>query len=240
MTLAPQTSRNQFWHEKWEDAAQQPSYFATMGRNSYSISDYFVYLADIVKGLGGVSKHETMLDAAGGCGYLSMYFSPLVKAIDLFDYSISAIERAQQECQNFANINAYQDNLLDFSTTKKKNTQYEKIIVGGVLQYFDNYDEIAAILTNLYMVSASSSRIIVTHNTDLSKKEQHIASYQNLSWSKEKVERAVFEELNHRFWLDFNIIQSIATKIGFTACQLSPINPQLFQANHMFDFYLEK
>ncbi|SFC24138.1 class I SAM-dependent methyltransferase [Pseudoalteromonas denitrificans] len=233
-------SRSEFWQKRWNNMAKQSGHFATMGRSNYSISDYFAYISDLVKGLGNVSPEDTLLDAAGGCGYLSLYFSPLVKEIDLFDYSTEAIKRAKEECKNFNNINAYEDNLLSLNVTKSKNKQYDKILVGGALQYFDSYDELSLILKNIYDVTKRQGRVFVSQTTDLSLKDAHIASYERLDWSNEDKQNAIKEELNHRFWVDYEKLKKIALQLGFSECHKMPINKQIFQSTHMFDFYLIK
>jgi len=233
-------NRSEFWQKRWNEAAKQPNQFATMGRRSYTISDYFTYISDIINGLGGVNNNDLLLDAAGGCGYLSMYFSPLVKQVDLFDYSSEAIKRANVECSSFNNISPYEDNLLTFAQTNASGKKYHKVIVGSALQYFDNYDEIYTILKNLFEVTQPRGRICISHNTDISAKEQHIKSYEHLDWSQKDKDAAINEELTHRFWLDFAKLEQLATQIGFTQCIRTPINSQLFQSSHMFDFYLVK
>lgn len=238
--LSQPESRSEFWQKRWDNMAKSANQFATMGRSSYSITDYFCYLSDIVKGLDGVDSETELLDAAGGCGYLSMYFSPLVKHIDLFDYAEAAIARAQQECAPFANIHPYVDNLLSLDQTKTMGKKYQKVLVGGPLQYFDNYDEIERILANLFAVTAEGGRVFVSQTTDAAKKDAHIKSYDRLDWSEEEKRTAIAEELTNRFWIDFNQLKSLAHKVGFSVCEQTEINPQLFQSTHMFDFYLIK
>ena len=238
--LSQQQSRSEFWQKRWDNMAKSTSQFATMGRSSYTITDYFAYLSDIVKGLDGVDRDTELLDAAGGCGYLSMYFSPLVKSIDLFDYAEEAIKRAKQDCAPFANINSYVDNLLALDHTKSMGKQYKKILVGGPLQYFDNYDEIELILANLFDVTAVGGRVFVSQTTDAAKKDAHIQSYDRLDWTDEEKRSAIEEELSNRFWIDFPRLKTLAHKVGFSVCEQTEINPQLFQSTHMFDFYLIK
>ena len=52
-----------------------------------SISDLYLYIGNTINSLGGLNKKDTILDAGGGAGYISMILSPLVKKIYLFDYS---------------------------------------------------------------------------------------------------------------------------------------------------------
>ena len=239
MTNTAETN-SQFWQKRWDNMAKQANQFATMGRSSYSISDYFAYMSDIVKGLDGVGPDTELLDAAGGCGYLSMYFAPLVKHIDLFDYSEELIKRAKEDCLHFNNIHPYVDNLLSLENTRALGKTYKKVLVGGALQYFDNYQEITQILQNIYDVTADGGRVFVSQTTDLALKDAHIKSYERLDWSEEDKQAALFEELNHRFWIDFNRVKEIALHIGFSKCEKTPGHPALFQTTHMFDFYMVK
>lgn len=233
-------SRSELWRHRWNDAAKHENPFATMGRSSDTISTYFAYLNDLQNGLGGVDKNTTLLDAAGGCGYLSMYFSTLVKDVYLFDYSEAAIKRAAHDCQPFENIHPYVDNLLTLENTKQQSHLFEKILVGGALQYFDDYQEIKRILVNLYQISAPNCRTFISQTPDMTKKQQHIASYDRLDWPQEKKQKAITEELANRFWVNFDEIKCIADQIGFSECQQTTNNPILFQSSHMFDFYLVK
>ncbi|MEW6989358.1 class I SAM-dependent methyltransferase [Colwelliaceae bacterium 6441] len=233
-------TRSELWQSRWDDTVKKENPFATMGRSGATIGDYFAYMSDIVNGLDGVDKNTILLDAAGGCGFLSMYFSPLVKEIHLFDYSEEAIIRANTNCKEFSNIHPYVDNLLKLENTKKKGILFKKILVGGALQYFDDYDELKTILKNIYQVTAQGGRVFLTQTPDLSLREKHIASYQRLDWPEEKIKNAIEEELINRFWVDYDKLKVIALDIGFTQCEQTINNPSLFQSSHMFDFYLVK
>jgi hypothetical protein len=240
MTSNNQQSRSELWQSRWDDTVKKENPFATMGRSGATIGDYFAYMCDIVKGLDGVDKDTVLLDAAGGCGFLSMYFSPLVKEIHLFDYSEEAIKRAQTNCGEFNNIHPYVDNLLTLNNTKKKAFLFKKVLVGGALQYFDGYDEIKTILDNIYQITAKNGRVFLTQTPDLSLRDKHIESYQRLDWPAEKIKSAIEEELTNRFWVDYEQLKTIAYDIGFKECQKTINNPSLFQSSHMFDFYLVK
>jgi len=232
-------NRNDRWLQAWQNSANLDDAFCTMGRSSYSISDYFKYLSDIAKGLGQIKNTDRLLDMAGGAGYIAMYFSPLFSKVDSFDYAPAMIEKSKKECQGFENINVYVDNLLDLSETKRKAHCYEKIILGGALQYFDDYDDIEKILLHLFNVLKPNGQCIATHNTDLMLKQAHIDSYQRLDWSQDKIEHALIAE-EDRFWLDFSKVKKIALALGFKNCQQSKIHADLFQSTHMFDFILTK
>tara|TARA_B100000508_G_C11405906_1_gene250728 strand:- start:431 stop:940 length:510 start_codon:yes stop_codon:yes gene_type:complete len=169
-----------------------------------------------------------------------MYYSPLVRTIDLFDYSEAAINRAKQECQSFSNITAYVDNLLNLTETRKRDRLYSKILVGSPLAYFDNYDEIELILRNLFDVAQEGCRIFIAHTPDLTKRDAHIASYDALDWDEERKSRAIHQELNDRLWIEYNEVERLAQAIGFSDCAETPIHSSLRQSKHMFDFYLVK
>jgi hypothetical protein len=240
MTENNQQSRSELWQSRWDDTVKKENPFATMGRSGATINDYFVYMSDIVKGLDGVDKETILLDAAGGCGFLSMYFSPLAKEIHLFDYSEEAIKRAESTCAEFDNIHPYVDNLLNLKNTKQKNILFKKILVGGALQYFDGYEELKLILQNIYDITADNGRVFLTQTPDLTLRGKHIASYQRLDWPEEKIKEAIKEELTNRFWVDFEQLKTMAIALGFKECQQTINNPSLFQSSHMFDFYLVK
>ena len=175
-----------------------------------------------------------------GSTYISMFFSLLVKEVHLFDYSEEAIKKANIDCSAFENIYPYVDNLLTLKKTKETKKQYEKIFVGGALQYFDNYSEIQVIMENLFDITSVDGRIFISQTPDISLREKHISTYQALGWPKEKINNSIKEELTNRFWVDFNKLKSIALSVGFKVCKQTKNNPSLFQSSHMFDFYLEK
>jgi hypothetical protein len=176
---------------------------------------------------------------AGGAGYIAMYFSPLVIAVDSFDYASDMIDKSKKECKGFNNITAYVDNLLTLEATKDQGHLYNKAILGGALQYFEDYDEINTVLHHVYSVLTDDAQCIVTHNTDLSLKASHIASYSKLDWPAEKIQQALKGE-EDRLWLDFDKVKEIALSVGFTRCEKVAIHPDLFQSTHMFDFIIVK
>ncbi|MDB4279401.1 class I SAM-dependent methyltransferase [Paraglaciecola sp.] len=239
-TTNNQLSRSELWLSRWDDTAKKENPFATMGRSSDTISEYFAYITDLLNGLDGIDKNTVLLDAAGGCGYLSLYFSTLAKEVHLFDYSEEAIAKAKVSCKMFPNIFPYTDNLLTLENTKSNQIKYKKILVGGVLQYFDSYEEIEKILQNLFDITEDQGRVFISQTTDLSLRDKHVASYQHLEWPEEQKSAAIQEELTNRFWIDFEQLKSIALKVGFKTCIKTKNNPNLFQSTHMFDFYLVK
>ena len=62
------------------------------------------------------------------------------------------IERAKSEMSNFDKAIIYQDSLPDLVSTKQKRIKISKIIVGSVIQYLKDYNEIARSLDNLFYV----------------------------------------------------------------------------------------
>ncbi|OGI09978.1 MAG: hypothetical protein A2Y40_02110 [Candidatus Margulisbacteria bacterium GWF2_35_9] len=233
------TNNDVNWHQVWEEKAAEENPFATMGKRSYSFSDYYLYIQDIVSSFSLIEKTDVLLDIGGGVGLVSLYFAPLVQQVYLCDYSQNMVDKARETTQNFQNIEVYQENMLDMENTKKKNSICSKVIVGSVLQYLKNYDEIRTALTLLFNQTTDTAELVFTQNPDIELKESYIKSYEKLDWPAEKIEESLKIEEN-RFWFDFNVIKQIAMDIGFNACEKRSVNPVLFQATHMFDFVLRK
>lgn len=193
-------------------------------------------LTDIINALE-LQNEDVVLDAGGGVGWVSMCISPFVKEITLFDYAEEMVNKAKEMTERFGNIRVFLDDLL--SMKKVRDKRYNKVIVGSVLQYLDNYEQVNRALSNIYNVMLPKGRAVFTHNPDVRKKEAHIKSYDRLNWSKECLKEALeMEEM--RLWLDMGRIEKLARDIGFSKCYETRINPKLWQSTHMFDLVVEK
>ena len=86
---------------------------ASTGRSGSSISDLYLYLNSTINSLGGISEKDTILDAGGGAGYISMILSPFVKKI----YPVTSA-RSVGSILIFPHIKAFSHALLSpcFST----------------------------------------------------------------------------------------------------------------------------
>jgi len=230
------SNRRGFWRKIWNEKATSSNLFVQMGRSSYTPLEFFLMVKDIVNTLE-LQKEDIVLDAGGGVGWISMCISPFVKEITLFDYAEEMVNKAKETTRCFGNIRVFLDDLLSMEKVKDKN--YSKVIVGSVLQYLENYEQVEKALSNIYDVMASKSRAVFTQNPDVRKRKAHIKSYDSLNYSEERLRKALeMEEM--RLWLDINKIKGIASKIGFIRCYETTINPKLWQSTHMFDFVVEK
>ena len=227
------------WKKFWNNKALQNP-LDSAGRSGSSISDLYIYAHDIINGLGGINKKDVILDVGGGAGYLSMMLSPFVKKIYLTDYSSNMIKKASKNTKSYNNIEVYLDNILDLKKTRKKRVKFSKSIVGSVLQCLNDYQEIENIFKYFFLISKKGTRIIFTHNPDLTKKNKFIKSYNKLNWSKKRKKRSITIEKNTRFWIDYKKLKNIAKTIGFSKCKKCKIDNRLFQSSHMFDLVLEK
>jgi ubiquinone/menaquinone biosynthesis C-methylase UbiE len=226
----------EFWRKVWNKKAISKNLFVQIGRSSYTPLEFFLVTKDIVNALD-LQKEDIVLDAGGGVGWMSMFISPFVKEITLFDYAEEMVNEAKEMTSCFGNIRVFLDDLLNMEKVKDK--KYSKVIVGSVLQYLDNYEQVEKALSNIYDVMLSKSRAVFTHNPDVRKRKAHIKSYDSLNYGKERLREALkMEEM--RLWLDINKIKSIVSKVGFLRCYETPINPKLWQSTHMFDFVVEK
>jgi len=227
------------WKSYWDSKSECGPLIST-GRSGSSISDLHLYLSNTISSLGGVNKKDTILDAGGGAGYISMMLSPRVKKIYLCDYSKKMIKKANKNTAKYKNIEAYSDNIIFLTNSKKKKINFSKSIVGSVLQYLKNYGEIKKTFKNFFYISKKKTRIIFAHNPDLKKKNRFIDSYNRLDWDEKKIKQSIKFEEKYRFWLDYNKLKKIALSIGYTKCKKCKINNRLFQSTHMFDLLLIK
>ncbi len=200
------------WKALWNDKANSSNMFDQIGRSSYTAYEFFIMMKELDHELN-VKKTDCLLDAGGGIGWTSMYFSPFVKEIVLFDYSKNMVSKSKELTSAFENITAVQDDILLMSNVRDK--EYNKVIVGSVLQYMENMNQIEKVLNNLYEVMSQGSKSVLIHNPDIKKKETHIKSYEKLDWPKEKIIHSLEME-EKRLWLNIDEIIDISNSIGFS------------------------
>ena len=230
------TNLQDYWRNAWNKAANSENMFVQMGRSSYTPVEFFLTIEEINKNLE-LNKNDSLLDAGGGAGWISLSVAPFVKEVYLFDYAQEMAVRAIENTKNFSNIKAYQDDLLTLENTKNK--KFTKIIVGSVLQYFETYEQIETIFRNLSAVTQTNGLILFTLNPDLEKKQAHIESYKNLNWEKERIEKSLEIE-EKRFWLSRIELDKISAKTGFKNIQEIPVNENLWHSTHMFNYLIQK
>lgn len=225
------------WKKFWDVKANE-DFISSSGKTSSRKEDFFIYIFYIIKNIRGLNEKDIVLDAGAGAGYLSYCISPLVKKIYSFDFSKKLLVKSKLLNKNRKNIEIFHDNILSMRETVKKKIYFDKIIVGSVLQYLNNYDEIDKIFKNLKKIINSKSIILFTHNPDKKKKISFIKSYNNLNWNKKKIKKSLKIE-NQRFWLDYNKIKILADKNGFKSKKIK-IDKIFFQSSHMFDLVIER
>jgi len=229
----------EFWKKIWNEHAESKNMFVQIGRSSYTPLEFFLMVKDISNALK-FEKNDIVLDAGGGAAWISIAISPFAGKIYLFDYADKMMEKAKENIKHFDNIiEAYVDDIEFMGKTKGLGIAFDKIIISSVLQYFSSYDSIRKILRNIFEVLKNNGKAIVTHNPNIAKKKAHIKSYHCLNWDSKRIQKALEME-EKRFWMDIKKIKEIASKIGFTKCCEVPINSNLWQSTHMFDFLLQK
>jgi predicted TPR repeat methyltransferase len=226
----------EYWKTLWNERAESNNIFVQTGRSSYTPIEFFLMIRDIGKALN-FEKEDIVLDAGGGAGWISACISPFVKEITLFDYAEEMVSKARELSVHFSNIRVEHDDICLMEKVKDK--KYKKVIVSSILQYLEDYGKLETSLYNIHSVMLPKGKALFTHNPDMRKKETHITSYNRLNWSKERIKQALEME-QKRLWLDISKIKKIASKIGFSKCYKVPINPELWQSTHMFDFVVEK
>ena len=105
------------------------------------------------------------------------------------DYAEKMVEKAKELTIHFENIRVEYGDIL--SMEKVKGREYNKFIVGSVLQYLENYHRIETSLNNIFNVMSPKGIDIFTHNPDIREKDVHLSSYNRLNWTKEKISKAI-------------------------------------------------
>lgn len=226
------------WHKFWENKSNEDLISST-GKTSTRKQDFFVYVSDIIKNLDGINKEDIILDIGGSTGYLTFCLSPLVKEIYSFDFSNKMVNKSNKLNQNNNNTYIYQDNIIFMKKTLAKKKVFSKIIIGSVLQYLENYNQIESVFKNLSKVSSKKTKILFTHNPEINKKKLFLKSYTKLNWPKKKILKSLDIE-EKRLWLNFKKIKYIAKKCGFKEIRKLDISKFFFQSSHMFDFTIMK
>lgn len=229
-------NKREFYKNLWNEHANSDNMFIQTGRSSYTLLEYFIMLEGINQALQ-VGREDVLLDVGGATGYMSMFFSSFVKQIVVFDFAEDMVRKAKNLVEPFGNIAVYQDDILEMHNIPKQ--EYSKVVVGSVLQYLENLEQVKVAMQNIYKVMKSGGKAVLTQNPDLKKKERHILSYERLDWSRERINESLELE-EARLWLDMDIVKRLAEEIGFSKCYEWPINERLWHATHMFDFVLEK
>lgn len=215
------------WKPLWQQKAAAPDFLTQTGRgNSFNLDKFLLYLQDVNAALQ-LDKSDTLLDIGGASGWVTLFLSPFVNSVTMFDYSDKMIEKAEQLTYGCTNTSVFQDNILSM---KYLQGTYSKVLVGSVLQYLNNMDEVEQALRKIYNVMPYYGKCLLTHNPDISKKKSHLATA-----SPETLEME-----NARLWLDFDDVHDIAMSTGFKSCRKLAINPLIWQSSHMFDFVLTK
>jgi ubiquinone/menaquinone biosynthesis C-methylase UbiE len=213
----------------WDAKAQTDNYFAQTGRaNSFTMYQFLLFIQDVNNSLK-LCKTDTLLDAGGGPGWTAFHLAPFVSEVTMFDYSHEMVRKAQEQTKAFDNVTVFQDDILTMASIKEP---YSKVLVGSVLQYLNNMDEVKQALRNVYRVMEPGGIALFTHNPDLTKKESHIA---NMPQTTESLKKE-----NERLWIDPQEMMYASLKAGFSECLIKQINPLIWQSGHMFDFVIVK
>jgi hypothetical protein len=109
---------------------------------------------------------------------------------------------------------------------------YSKVLIGSVLQYLNDMEEVKQVLMNIRRIMEPSGIALFTHNPDLTKKESHIASMPQTTES--------LKQENERLWIDPQEMMYISLKAGFSEYLIKQINPLIWQSTHMIDFMVIK
>jgi SAM-dependent methyltransferase len=218
------------WLEMWNQKATTENYFTQTGRgSSFTMYQFLLYIQD-VQNILKLCKEDNLLDIGGGPAWVSMHLSPFVNSVTMTDFSAEMIEKAKGQVKAFGNIRAFQENILNTHSWDLRFCMgFNKVLVGSVLQYLKNMDEVKQALHNIYNVMESGI-VLFTHNPDLTQKESHLAT----------VPLESLEMENDRLWIDPNEIYDIAMGLGFRTCRILPINPLIWQSTHMLDFMVIK
>ncbi|MFA5305909.1 MAG: class I SAM-dependent methyltransferase [Candidatus Babeliales bacterium] len=224
-----------FWKSLWDAKAQTENYFTQTGRgNSFTMYQFLLYIQDVQNALQ-LCKNDVLLDCGGGPGWITFHLAPFVWNATMFDYSPELVKKAQAQAQAFNNVFIFQDDILtmqQFKLVDPIHPIFTKVLVGSVLQYLSNMDEVQTALQNIYNVMRPGGKCLLTHNPDLSKKESHIASMPQTEES--------LQQENARLWINPQEMMYLSLKAGFSECLIKQINPQIWQSSHMVDYLVIK
>lgn len=216
------------WLSLWNQKAATNNFLTQTGRgNSFNLDKFLLYMQDVNNALL-LDKSDTLLDIGGASGWISLWLLPFVKSVTMFDYSEEMIIKAQKQAAGFDNITIFQDDIL--TMTKVEGT-YSKVLVGSVLQYLKNMDEVETALKNIYNVMKPGGIALFSHNPDAREKESHLATVKPENMQMEL----------ERLWINPDDVRDVAmNKIGFKEYRIVPINPAIWQSTHMLDMVMVK
>ncbi len=66
----------------------------------------------------------------------------------------------------------------------KKNLKFDRVIVGSVLQYLRDYNEVDQVFSSLKKVTSKKSKILFTQNPDILKKKKQFEILQKIKLEK--------------------------------------------------------
>lgn len=228
--------KKEMWREMWDDSAQTKDAFGQMGRSNFTMQAFFILVKDIIKGLE-FEKTDTVLDIGCASGWVSLYIAPLVKEVVMCDYAENMVSNAIENSKFHDNVKVFRDDILTLKNVGVY--QYDKIIVGSVLQYLEDKNQIYTAIENMYKVLKPGGKALLTQNPDLRRKEAHIKSYDRLDWDEERLKKGLEIEAL-RLWLDVDEMIEMAKKIGFREGVEQKGDESLWQSNHMFNVMLIK
>jgi tRNA A58 N-methylase Trm61 len=235
----------EFWAQIHAERVTSHDIFEQMGKKGFSMQNFFVSLKDTVKPLD-IHSNDTVLDAGGGPGWVSIALSPFVLRIFMYDSVKHSVEVANENVKPFKNITVYVDDMITADNTKlilKKEygriESIDKAIILSSLQYLPDMETVEQSFKNMFDILKRGGKASYTLNPDIRKKESHIKSYERLDWSSERIEKALQME-EKRLWFDPDEVQKKAQNIGFKKFKETHSNNSLWQSTHMFNFVLEK
>jgi SAM-dependent methyltransferase len=216
------------WKSVWDAKANTGNYFTQTGRGkSFTMFEFLLYIQDVQNALK-LCKKDTLLDAGCGPCWTTMHLAPFAKWVSAFDYSEEMVNKAQKQVEAFDNIRVFQGNILNIDIYDYRLLfRYNKVLVGSVLQYLNNMDEVKQAMQNVFDIMVPGGIALFSHNPDASKKDIHIESMPQTEESL-KMEQ-------ERLWLNSDEVCIMAEKIGFKSYWKTPINPMIWQSTHMFD-----
>jgi SAM-dependent methyltransferase len=223
------------WLNIWNQKANTENYFTQTGRGkSFTMFEFLLYIQDVQNSLQ-LCRHDVLLDAGAGPGWTTFHLAPFVWNAMMFDYSSNMVKKATEQAKGFNNVFIFQDDILtmkQFKLVDHEHPIFNKVLVGSVLQYLNNMDEVKQVLHNIYNVMADGGIALFTHNPDADEKESHIAS---MPQTEEYLKME-----NERLWIDKDELVLCALDVGFSQCWFPAINPLIWQSGHMFDVVMIK
>ena len=217
-----------FWKKEWEVVGESEDIFTNLGRSNFDHGLLVKYLHDINNSLN-VVKTDNILEVGCSNGLITALLSPFTNRIKGIDYSANLIKKANSIFGSVDNM-SFEENDI----TKIEYDGYNKLLVGGVLQYLG---EESSQIFFLNLIDSKIDVAFICHIPYLPKQESFLDGYKAFI----KDEKALQEKVNtwkeKMSWyndLSFELLEK------YFKVTLTEPHKDLVQHKYAIDLYLER